>query len=515
MVAVTELITSSPILWGTLVIPFLSGLASLAIGRAASGKAHAAVNASAWTISLLLIAYAAIQLYTSGAQVLVDGTMAKIPGIGVFALFLDGVSAALALSIALVSAAIAAYSYRYMEHRFHEMGAEEQWGPYFFLYQLFTLGMLGVVYANNTILFYLFLELTLIPSFLLIVLYGYGDRVRIGLLYLVWTHVGAALYLIGALLVGYTAGFNYYIPGKGFITGIGDPIPYALVAFLLLVIGLSVKGALFGFHMWLPYAHAEAPTPISALLSPLLIGLGLYGLYRIVIAFFPKLWAIFAPLFIAWAFTTMIYGGLVAYTQTDVKRFLAYSSISQMGYLMLGLAVGNMAGMSGSMYHYVTHAFGKAILFGMAGLLIVAIGTRDITKMGGLASKLPYTAGLALLGFLHITGVPPTMGLWSEYLIARGLAEWSAARGAGVFATLFFLFMVAVAVSTVYSFVGFKRIFLSKPRSKLEVRIEPSSMLFALIVLGLAGILLFIFPTPVLDRLVTATTYIHVGGMGG
>ncbi len=510
-----EIVTTSPILWGSLIIPFLSGLASLVMGRSVSGRAHAAINAAAWAFSLLLVSYAALQLYLNNATTLVDGVMATIPGLGVFALFVDGVSVALAVAIALVSAAIAGYSYKYMEHRFHEMGGAESWGAYFFLYQLFTLGMLGVVYANNTILFYLFLELTLIPSFLLIVLYGYGDRVRIGLLYLVWTHIGAALFLIGALVTGYSAGFTFYLPGKGFVAGAGDTIPYALAAFLLLVIGLSVKGALFGFHMWLPYAHAEAPTPISALLSPLLIGLGLYGVYRIVIPFFPRLWAIFAPLFVAWAFTTMIYGGLVAYTQSDVKRFLAYSSISQMGYLLLGLATTSPAGISGSMYHYVTHAFGKAILFGMAGLLIVSIGTRDMAKMGGLAAKLPYTAGLALLGFLHITGVPPTMGLWSEYLIARGLAEWSAPMGPYAFTAAIILFMVGVAVSTIYSFVGFKRIFLSKPRSALSVSPEPSSMLFALIVLGLAGVLLFIFPTPVLDYLVQAAKFAHGVVFGG
>ncbi|MET1101888.1 MAG: complex I subunit 5 family protein [Pyrodictiaceae archaeon] len=516
---VSEIVLGAPILWASIVIPFIGGLSSALAGNRMNGRQHTAINSATWLISLVLVVYASIILYTSGANTIIDPGYGKVPGIGWFALFLDGVSAALAISIATVSLGIAAYSYHYMKHRFEELGVGEPWGTYFILYQLFTIGMLGVVYANNTILFYLFLEITLIPSFLLIVLYGYGDRVRIGLLYLVWTHVGAALYLIGSLLIGFTTTFDYYVPGIGYTVNIEASMPaiYAIIAFVLLVVGLTIKGALFGFHMWLPYAHAEAPTPISALLSPLLIGLGLYGLFRIVYGFFPGLWSHAAPVLIAWAFITMIYGGFLAYTQNDVKRFLAYSSISQMGYLMLGLATTSYAGIAGSMFHYVTHAFGKAVLFGIAGVLIVTAHTRDMNKMGGLAGKLPYAAALALLGFLHITGIPPTMGLWSEYLIARGLAEWSAGHGTGVFVTALVLFMTAVAISTVYSFVGFKRIFLSEPGEayKHVSMTEPSVMIASLAFLGILGVFFFVFPTPVLDVLVKTVRGMYVLKLGG
>ncbi len=494
---VEEIVLGSPLLWYTILLPIIAGTFSLVAGKALSPKAHAGINGLAWLFSLIAITALIPLVY--GGFVVVDPVAVSIPLVGVFALFVDGVSIVMALSIAAVSLAVAVYSYRYMEHRFEELGIE-QWGLYYFLYQLFTAGMLGVVYANNTILFYLFLELTLIPSFLLIALYGYGDRVRIALLYLVWTHVGAGLFLLGVILVGFTAGFTYYEPGYGYITGIGEQLAINLqnIAFMAIVLGLAIKAALFGFHIWLPYAHAEAPTPVSALLSPLLIGLGIYGLLRVAVGFFPSLWISLTPIFIAWSFITMIYGGLLAYTQDDVKRFLAYSSVSQMGYLFLGLATMSHIGFIGSILHYVSHAVGKAILFAVAGILIVLVHTRDMRSMGGLAQKLNYTASLALIGFLFLVGIPPTLGLLSEYLIARGLAEWALEYSPQAFIVVLAAFIAAVAVSTIYSFVGFRRIFLGKPGPAFTKAkaVEHPSLVIPLLFLAALGIVLFLFPEP-------------------
>ncbi len=495
-----EYMLGSPLLWTLVAIPIIAGLVALLL-RDEKGRAHALLAGFSWGLVLASLLVLAPLVYSEDEpHVLLDPLYANVPGLGSFALIVDGVSLIFAVSIAIVSLAVAIYSYRYMEHRFEELGAVPRWGLYFLLYQLFTAGMLGVVLATNTILFYLFLEVTLIPSFLLIALYGYGDRVRVGLLYVVWTHVGAALFLIAALVLGFTTGvYNFYYPGIGYVKAIEELAGgLAPLIFTLFVLGLAIKMALLGVHMWLPYAHAEAPTPISALLSPLLIGLGAYGLFRFVIGFFPDLWGSLSPVLAAWAFATMIYGGFMALVQRDVKRFLAYSSVSQMGYILLGLATLSVAGVTGGILHYMSHAFGKAVLFAVAGVLIVVAHTRNMDEMGGLAAKLPYTAAAALTGFLYLTGIPPTLGLLSEYLIARGLAVWSASGGFTGFTTALAIFMVAVTISTLYSFVGFKRMFLSKPGKVFDKvkGTEPSSMIGPILFLAAAGIIAFIVPEP-------------------
>ena len=447
----------APLLWASIASPIV---ASLIVAGLRGSKATTAVSTASLALSaaLLIAAYA----YSLGVHAIVyDPLYAVLPGVGEFSLFLDSYGFMVAISSAVVSALVAAYSYWYMAHRFEELGlGEDAWSLYHMLLLLFAAGLIGVALASNAILFYIFLELTLIPSFLLIALYGYGERVRIALLYLVWTHIGSTLFLLGVLLAGFNSTFNIFTVREGLLEGVWSlhVPPYILqVALPLIIIGMGVKMALLGLHEWLPYAHAEAPTPLSALLSPNLIGVGAYGILRFAAETAPSLFASYSPILITWAIATMIYGGLVALAQDDVKRFLAYSSVSQMGYLMLGLGAANKLGYLGAMLHYVAHAFGKAALFMMAGVLIVAVHTRSMSRLGGLAKYLPVTAAAALIGFLHLMGIPPTIGIWSKYLILRGFALASipslyVAAAIGI--------VVGTTLTAVYSLVAFRRIFL-------------------------------------------------------
>ncbi len=448
----SEEVLSAPLLWAAFAAPLASGVASLLASRRGTAGLHAGLAVASWLVSLLLLAGPLAAVYHG--RVVVDPLYSRVPGVGVFSLFLDGVSAPVALAVVLVSLLVAAYSVPYMEHRFEELGGGS-WGLYYGLYQLFTAGMFGAALAGNAVLFYLFLELTLIPSALLIILYGYGDRLRVGLIYLVWTHVGALLFLLGVFLAG---AYDFYIPGSGYLVAVSG----SLLALALVLIGLGVKSAYAGLHLWLPYAHAEAPTPVSALLSPLLIGLGGYAAVRAAVGFFRGVWGStwVEVIVFLWALATMFYGGFLVLAQRDVKRLLAYSSVSQMGYMLLGLSTGNVDGLTGSVLHYVAHAFGKAILFGVAGVFIALLGTRRLEDLGGLLASMPRAAAVALLGFSLLAGLPPTLGLWSEVYLVFGFSSWASRLGPGVYALFAALVAAAMTLTVVYSFQAFRAMFL-------------------------------------------------------
>ncbi|ABL78485.1 complex I subunit 4 family protein [Thermofilum pendens] len=497
-----------PYLWLALLVPLAASLASLALK---SRKALAALNSSALAFSaaVLLLLY-----LTNGSNRWFDPLSFKLGSLGTFSLVMDPMVFLVAFSVAVTTSVIALYSSPYMEHRFEELEREgvsaPGWGAYYFLYTLFALSMMGTVMSTNIIEFYVFLELTLIPSFLLIAFYGYGERLKIAIMYLIWTHVGALLFLIGALTVGSKVGFDFVDPEKGFLLGLGEGV--GVLAFWLMVVGLSVKLAAAGLHMWLPYAHAEAPTPISALLSPNLIGLGGAMMFRVVYVLFPKTFAAASPVLMAWALVTMIYGGLMALSQSDFKRLLAYSSISQMGYLLLGLASVDVYGVAGTFLHYMVHAFGKAILFAVAGILIATYhGLRDITRMGGLASKMPYTASLALIGFMHITGIPPTLGIWSEYLILRGAVAHALALGAPSYVLLAAALLVGIGLSTAYSFLTMRRVFYG-PLKVPEAREAGKALWAPLLAFAVLGVLFFVCASLLIDPLVSSLGGLGLGG---
>ncbi|MEM1545638.1 MAG: proton-conducting transporter membrane subunit [Candidatus Methanomethylicia archaeon] len=436
-------------------------------------------------------------------QPILDPIYFSHPLIGKFSMLSDGISTPVAFGIALVTSFIAIYSVPYMKHRFEEMVHEgitpPSWGIYYMLYTMFSAAMIGTVLSTNLIEFYIFFELTLIPSFLLIAFYGYGERMRIAIMYLLWTHIGALTLLIGILVYGFNAGtFDIINPETGmFNIGLAErtlPLGWQPSIFALMTIGLLVKMAVFGVHIWLPYAHAEAPTPLSALLSPNLIGIGAYALIRIPYTLFPSIFESASIYLYGWAILTMIYGGLMALAQDDFKRFLAYSSISQMGYLLLGISSLTILGITGSLIHYVAHAVGKALLFMSAGVLIATLhGLRSISKMGGLAIKMPYTASLALIGFMHITGIPPSLGLWSEVFIVLGAIDKALHMGPTALIIVVIGLLVAIGLSTSYSFITMKRIFFGEISEKLkeESREGVLSLIIPMVIIAAIGILSF------------------------
>lgn len=380
-----------------------------------------------------------------------------------------------------------------------------QVGLYFALYLAFSMGMLGTVLATNLIEFFVFFELMLVPSFFLIAFYGYGAKRRIALMFFFWTHVGAVVLLLGLLAMGFFAGGFDYDTVRANVKDI--PANWMSIIIFSLVIGLGVKLAAFLLHIWLPYAHAEAPTPVSALLSPAMIGIGAYGLLRLWLELLTGNYTQYSLYINIWGLATMIYGGAMALMQDDVKKVLAYSSISQMGYILFGLGSESILGITGGALFYVTHGLGKAILFMMAGSIILQTGTRSMSKLGGLAGNMPYTAVITMIGALTIIGIPPTSGFMSEWILFGGVLQTAVSQADSFRVVLFGFGILTTVLSSAYILWMYKRIFFGKIPERL-VNVKDSSAYITATMAALAGLTLFlgVYPDPILNPI---TNYVE------
>lgn len=460
---------------------------------------------------------------------------------GNFGLRIDGLSLPFAIIINILCTVLALYSKPYMLHKikesFHEnisgfkkdvksdstdfnpgsdtianedgtqvtlsKANEEQYvnhhmGLYFALYLTFSMGMLGTVLATNLIEFYVFFELMLVPSFFLIAFYGYGERRRIALMFFFWTHVGAVVLLLGLLAMGFFAGGFDYDTVRANVSKI--PHDWLVLIVFALVIGLGVKLAAFILHIWLPYAHSEAPTPVSALLSPAMIGIGAYGLLRLWLELLVGDYSQYSIYINLWGLATMIYGGAMAMMQDDIKRVLAYSSISQMGYILFGIGSDSVLGVTGGTLMYVSHGLGKAILFMMAGSIILQTGTRSMSKLGGLAGKMPYTAVISMIGALTIMGIPPTSGFMSEWILFNGVLQTGITNSDMLRIVAFGLGILATVLSAAYILWMYKRIFFGKiPEQYANIRDSDRYVIVTMAVLAAITLILGVYPNPLLN----------------
>ncbi len=464
--------------------------------------------------ALLLIPFLSILLSAALAPNNPNGTYSEAYPwypIGTFGLRADNLSIPVLFTISLLTLVIAIFSIPYMKHKIGD--DPSRYGLYYALYSLYALGMLGTVLSTNLIQFYAFFEIMLVPSFFLIAEWGYGEREKISLMYFFWTHVGALVLLIGILVTGYLSGSTDLDVIKtllGTSPGlISDTLRLGIVA--AMCFGFFVKMAQFGLHVWLPHAHAEAPTPISALLSPAMIGIGGYATVRIVMTLYPEAFLALSAFFAGWAIITMFYGGLMAMVQDDIKRLLAYSSISQMGYILFGLASFTQLGVAGSMFQYVSHGTAKGILFIVAGSIILQVhGERSISKLGGLASKMPITTTAALIGFLAILGLPTTNGFLSEFFLFQGGFIRATDTATLYRIVIAVLGVVATAFTAGYSLWTIRRVFFGPTNSTTsDVKEAPWTVTVPLIVLSAVTIMLGIYPQPVLGPFLAAAKAIQ------
>ncbi len=433
------------------------------------------------------------------------------PPIGEFYLNFDFISHAFGLTICIVSAMVALFALPYMKHRFEEMerNAESEFRKYIFLYNLYAASMLWLVYSGNLVLLYVFLELTLITAFLLIYSYGYGNRKWVGLLYFVWCAVAGVLVLAGIVILAFENNSLALV-----VLMQGGKV--SIVAWAFIFAGMIIELPVLGPHVWLPWAHAEAPTPVSALLSPLTVGLAGYVLLRIALIDYSFIEIYRMPI-LCYAIFSSIYAGFSVFKQTDFKRLLAYSTVSQMGYMLVALCLGPF-GLIAVVIQYMSHAFGKSILFASAGgIITVHHGLRDLTKMGGLHESLPAISNAAVVGFLNLGGIL-TVGMLGEFFILRGVVDtflrpespsflgWTGSLP--IILAVIFMFILSVW----YGFWTIRKVFYGKPKD--TKRLEISWYFYVpLFIIGIVSVLL-LFP-PLSTALIQGLNAIPGLGLGG
>jgi NADH-quinone oxidoreductase subunit M len=462
-------------------------------------------------VSVLLVSISTLLLLTRFVDVY-SGTLPLelytwIPTLGVqFGLYVDGLSYSIVLTVALLGFFATIYSYGYMQH-------EHAKPSYFANLLLFIGGMEGVVLATNLIEFFIFWEIMLIPSFFLILFWGTKEQARrISMKYFIFTHLGALLVLAGfALIYVVTGQFDMlYLEsptGQTLIQSIFASNPGIIkLIFVLLVAGFAVKMAIFPIHTWLPDAHSEAPTPISVLLSGVLVETGAYAILRFGGLFAQGLLT-FSNVMAVIGVITMFYGGLMALVQTDIKRLLAYSTISQMGYIFFGIGVATIFGIAGALLQIINQALAKGLLFMTAGGVILATKTRNIDELGGLSNKMPITATTAMIGVLSIAGAPPLGGFVSEWMILKGGFDKFALTGNGLYFALSILGVVASIISAGYMLRFIWKIFLGPlPEKWRNAKEAPASMLSSMMLLAVFLILFGILPAIALQIITPAVT---------
>jgi proton-translocating NADH-quinone oxidoreductase chain M len=378
---------------------------------------------------------------------------------------------------------------------------DTQMGLYFSLFLTFTMGMVGTVLSTNLIEFYVFFELMLVPAFFLIALYGYSTRKRVSLMFFFWTHVGAVLLLLGMLAMGLFAGGFDFDTIKSNVSTI--PSQWMTLIVFAVVIGISVKLGAFLLHIWIPHTYAESPTPVSALIAGPMSAIGVYALLRIWIDLLSISYSDYSIYINFWGVITMIYGGAMALMQDDIKKLLAYSSISHMGYIIFGLGSQSMLGITGSALMWIPHALGETILFLMAGSLILRTGTRSMSNLGGIARKMPYTATFAMIAVLTMIGVPPTTGFMAEWILFTGALQTGTENMDSFRVVLFSLAILTTILTSSYLLVMYKKIFFGKISPRFE-KLRDVNRYAILPMAFMASLTLFlgVYPDPIINPII-------------
>ncbi|HKZ31796.1 MAG TPA: NADH-quinone oxidoreductase subunit M [Vicinamibacteria bacterium] len=345
---------------------------------------------------------------------------------------------------------------------------------------LLEAGMIGVFVALDLFLFYVFWEAMLVPMYFLIGIWGHERRIYAAVKFFLYTFAGSVLMLVAFLVLYKASGIRSFdIPAL-----VAAPVDPALQTWLFLAcaIAFAIKVPMWPFHTWLPDAHVEAPTAGSVILAGVLLKMGGYGFLRLAIPLFPDAAVKLAPLVGVLAVIGIVYGALVSLVQPDLKKLVAYSSVSHLGFVMLGIAALTTTGVTGAVYQMLNHGISTGALFFLVGMLYDRRHTRQISEFGGLRSAMPWFFAVFLLISLSSIAVPGTNGFVGEFLILIG--AWSFSPALVVVASL------GVILAAAYVLWMVKRVFygeLSNPKNQglPDLSAREATVLLPLVVLAI------------------------------
>lgn len=306
---------------------------------------------------------------------------------------------------------------------------KKEWKGYFMLFLLLEIGMLGVFVAQNLILFFIFFEITMIPMFFLIGKWGYFEKEKAAYSYLIYNGLGSAILLIVIMVLFARTGTSN-IEALAKIMAMEDPAtvsPFSdslkMGLMIALLIAFGVKLPIFPLHTWMLRVHVQAPPSIVMLHSGVLLKIGAFGLIRFGMGIFPEQFESLAVLIVILGVVNLLYGAFLAFLQEDFKMVLAYSSISHMGIVLMGVGALNEAGIQGAIFQVVSHGLISALLFFLVGVFYERFHTSTIANLGGMAKGMPLTAGFLLAGAMASLGLPGMSGFVSEFMAFLGLFE--------------------------------------------------------------------------------------------
>ncbi len=374
-----------------------------------------------------------------------------IPQFGVqYLLGTDGISFPMVFLTALISL-IACYNS--FPHVRVKGGREKE---YYFLFLLLETGMMGTFLALDLFLFYVLWEVVLVPMYFLIGIWGGPRREYAAIKFFLYTLAGSLFMLLGILAVYFTAAPHTFDMTQ--LVGMPRSLLFQQIVFMAFFLGFAIKVPIFPFHTWLPDAHVEAPTPISVILAGVLLKMGTYGFLRFSYPLFPEATHWFQPAMGVLAVIGIVYGGFVALAQTDFKKMVAYSSVSHMGFVLLGLAALNANGFRGAMLQMFTHGTITGGLFLLVGVIYDRAHTRDLNDFGGLGARMPGYAGFLTFFALASLGLPALSGFISEFLVMLGSYQYSKPMTA--------LATIGIILAAAYLLYMIQRVLLGKLNPK-------------------------------------------------